>query len=47
MLYRVFNPRFMMAGALLLVVDVLGVGMAIFGVRSNTLSVGDVFGYAD
>ena len=47
MLYRVFNPRFMMAGALLVVVDVLGVGMAIFGVRSNTLSVGDVFGYAD
>jgi GPI ethanolamine phosphate transferase 3 subunit O len=47
MLFRVFCPRFMMAGALLVVVDVLGVGMALAGVRSNTLAVGEVFGYPE
>lgn len=47
MLFRVFCPRFMMAGALLVVVDVLGVGMALVGVRSNTLAVGEVFGFPE
>lgn len=47
MLYRVFSPRFMMAAAVLLVVDLMGVGVALLGVRSNTLAVGEVFGFAD
>ncbi|VUC20513.1 unnamed protein product [Clonostachys rosea] len=47
MLYRVFNPRFMMGALLLLVVDVLGIWVALLGVRGNTLSVGEVFGFAD
>ncbi|KAL6851187.1 mannose-ethanolamine phosphotransferase gpi13 [Amphichorda felina] len=47
MLYRVFSPRYMMATVLLLVVDLLGVGIAMVGVRSNTLAVGEVFGFAE
>lgn len=47
MLYRVFGPRLMLAAALLLVVDVAVVGVALTGVRSNTLAVGDVFGWAE
>lgn len=47
MLFRVFSPRFMTAGLLLLVVDVIGVGMAIVGVRSNTLAVAEVFGFPE
>ena len=47
MLYRVFSPRYMMATTLLLVVDLLGVGIALLGVRSNSLAVGEVFGFAD
>jgi phosphatidylinositol glycan class O len=47
MLYRVFCPRYIMAVGVLLLVDVLGVGIALLGLRSNTLSVGDVFGYVE
>ncbi|KXJ94293.1 GPI ethanolamine phosphate transferase [Microdochium bolleyi] len=47
MLYRVFNPRFMMAAAVLLVVDLVGITIALLGVRTNTLAVGEVFGFAD
>ncbi|KAG9252666.1 phosphoethanolamine transferase class O [Emericellopsis atlantica] len=47
MLYRVFSPRFMMAATALLVVDVLGIGIAMLGLRSNTLAVGEVFGWAE
>lgn len=47
MLYRVFNPRFMMAAALLLVVDLVGITVALLGVRTNILAVGEVFGFAD
>ena len=47
MLYRVFSPRYMMAVLVLLVVDVLGVGIALMGVRSNSLAIGDVFGFAE
>lgn len=47
MLYRVFNPRFMMAAALLLVVDVVGILVTLTGVRLNTKAVNDVFGYPD
>ncbi|KAI1144187.1 GPI ethanolamine phosphate transferase [Hypoxylon sp. FL0543] len=47
MLYRVFSPRFMMAALVLLVVDLVGIGVALLGVKTNTLSIGDVFGFAD
>ncbi|KJZ73067.1 hypothetical protein HIM_07639 [Hirsutella minnesotensis 3608] len=47
MLYRVFSPRFMMAGTLLLVLDVVIAAVTLTGLRSNTLSVGEVFGWAD
>ncbi|KAI0399240.1 GPI ethanolamine phosphate transferase 3-like protein [Xylaria palmicola] len=47
MLYRVFSPRFMMAAAVLLVVDLVGVAVTLLGVRTNVLAVGDVFGFAD
>ncbi|EED19316.1 phosphoethanolamine N-methyltransferase, putative [Talaromyces stipitatus ATCC 10500] len=46
MLYRIFCPRFMMGAAVLVVVDVfvilVGLGL---GVRVNTLSVTEVFGW--
>ncbi|OTA91835.1 hypothetical protein M434DRAFT_396915 [Hypoxylon sp. CO27-5] len=47
MLYRVFSPRFMMAAIVLLVVDLIGVFVALLGVRTNTLAIADVFGFAD
>ncbi|PNY29512.1 GPI ethanolamine phosphate transferase 3 [Tolypocladium capitatum] len=47
MLYRVFSPRFMLAGVLLLVLDVVVVAVTLTGLRSNTLSIGEVFGWAD
>ncbi|KFH45294.1 GPI ethanolamine phosphate transferase-like protein [Hapsidospora chrysogenum ATCC 11550] len=47
MLYRVFSPRYMMATALLLVVDLAGVGIAMLGLRSNALAVGEVFGFSE
>ncbi|KAI1213505.1 uncharacterized protein F4807DRAFT_268682 [Annulohypoxylon truncatum] len=47
MLYRVFSPRFMMAAAVLVVVDLVGIVVAILGVRTNTLAIGEVFGLAD
>ena len=47
MLYRVFNPRFMLAAALLLLVDVLGIVVALTGLRLNTLAVSEVFGWAE
>lgn len=47
MLYRVFSPRFMMAAAVLLVVDLVGIIVALLGVRTNILAVAEVFGFAD
>ena len=47
MLYRVFSPRFMMAAAVLLVVDVVGIAVTLLGVRTNVLAIGEVFGFAD
>ncbi|KAI3338870.1 GPI ethanolamine phosphate transferase 3-like protein [Ustulina deusta] len=47
MLYRVFNPRFMMAAAILLIVDIVSIVVTLLGVRTNVLAVGDVFGFAD
>jgi len=47
MLYRVFSPRFMMAAAVLLTVDLVGIFVALLGVRTNVLAISDVFGFAD
>ncbi|KAI0190214.1 GPI ethanolamine phosphate transferase [Xylaria flabelliformis] len=47
MLYRVFSPRFMMAAAVLLTIDLVGIVVTLLGVRTNVLAVGDVFGFAD
>ncbi len=47
MLYRVFSPRFMMAAATLLVVDVVGILITLTGLRSNTLAINEVFGWAE
>lgn len=45
MLYRIFSPRFMMAAAVLGVVDVVLMLFAVGGVRWSTLSVGEIFGW--
>ncbi|KAL7813966.1 hypothetical protein V8C44DRAFT_46150 [Trichoderma aethiopicum] len=47
MLYRVFCPRFMLAALVLLVMDLVGVLVALGGLRSNTLAVCEVFGWAE
>ncbi|KAF6817166.1 GPI ethanolamine phosphate transferase [Colletotrichum sojae] len=47
MLYRVFCPRFMMAAALLLIVDLVALVMTLIGVRSNTMAISEVFGWTD
>ncbi|KAH8157540.1 hypothetical protein CIB48_g10706 [Xylaria polymorpha] len=47
MLYRVFSPRFMMAAAILLTVDLVSIVVTLLGVRTNVLAVGDTFGFAD
>ncbi|KAK4155922.1 GPI ethanolamine phosphate transferase 3 [Chaetomidium leptoderma] len=47
MLYRVFNPRFMVAAVVLLVVDLVGIVVSLAGVRCNTMAIGDVFGWAE
>ncbi|KAI0013612.1 hypothetical protein F4779DRAFT_344091 [Xylariaceae sp. FL0662B] len=47
MLYRVFSPRFMTAAAVLLVVDLVGIAVALLGVRTNVLAISEVFGFAD
>jgi len=45
MLYRIFCPKFMMAALVMLVVDVIGIFVALLGVRYNTMAVGEVFGW--
>jgi phosphatidylinositol glycan class O len=45
MLYRIFSPKFMTAAFVCLVVDLVGVIVALGGARLNTESVGDVFGW--
>ncbi|KAK4448517.1 GPI ethanolamine phosphate transferase 3 [Podospora aff. communis PSN243] len=47
MLYRVFNPRFMTAAVVLIVVDMVGILVALAGTRTNTIAIGDVFGWAE
>ncbi len=46
MLFRVFNPRFMLAAAMLFVVDLVAILVALPGLRVNTLAVSEVFGWA-
>lgn len=45
MLYRIFSPRFLMGGLLLIVVDLVGIFFALGGARWSFLSVGEVFGF--
>ena len=47
MLYRVFSPRYMLACVALLVLDFFGVIVALLGLRSNTMAISEVFGWAD
>ncbi|KAH6890539.1 hypothetical protein B0T10DRAFT_486144 [Thelonectria olida] len=47
MLYRVFSPRFIFAGVSLIVLDVVAILVTLTGLRSNTLAIGEVFGFAD
>ena len=47
MLHRVFNPRFMLAALLLLLVDLIAILVALPAFRSNTLSVAEVFGWVE
>lgn len=42
MLYRIFSPRFMTGAAVLLVVDLIGIIVAIGGVRCNVVSISEV-----
>ena len=46
MLYRIFGPRFMMGALVLIVVDVVGILVALVGVRINMVSIADMFGWA-
>ncbi|KAI4215114.1 MAG: hypothetical protein LQ351_002429 [Letrouitia transgressa] len=46
MLYRIFSPRFLTGMAVLLVVDIVGIVVALGSVRWNFLSVSEVFGWA-
>ncbi|ORY70094.1 GPI ethanolamine phosphate transferase [Pseudomassariella vexata] len=47
MLFRVFSPRFMVAAAVLLIVDLVGILATLTGVRTNALAISEVFGWAD
>jgi phosphatidylinositol glycan class O len=46
MLYRIFSPRFMMAAAVLIVVEIVSVFVAVGGVRWSIASNAEVFGYS-
>ncbi|KAF1961165.1 hypothetical protein CC80DRAFT_488513 [Byssothecium circinans] len=46
MLYRIFCPRFMMGGLVLVVVDLVCVFVAVGGTRISFLSVAEVFGFS-
>lgn len=45
MLYRIFSPKFMTASFVLLIVDVVGVAIALVATRINTIGVAEVFGW--
>jgi GPI ethanolamine phosphate transferase 3 subunit O len=46
MLYRVFSPRFMLGGLALVIVDVVGIFIALMGTRTSFMSVAEVFGWS-
>jgi len=46
MLYRIFSPRFMVAAAVLIVVEIVSVVVAVGGVRWSIASNAQVFGYS-
>lgn len=45
MLYRIFNPRFMLGAAVLLVVDIVSIFVGLWGARMSILSVAEIFGF--
>ncbi|RPB01069.1 hypothetical protein L873DRAFT_1804425 [Choiromyces venosus 120613-1] len=45
MLYRIFSPRFMLGGVVLLAVDAVILLVVMWGTRVSFLSVGELFGY--
>ena len=45
MLYRIFCPKFMTAAAVLVVVDIVGLLVALMGFRWNMISIGKIFGW--
>jgi phosphatidylinositol glycan class O len=45
MLYRIFSPRFMLGATVLIVVDVIGIFVGLWGARMSILSVAEVFGF--
>ena len=46
MLYRIFSPRFMTGAAVLLVVDLIGIVVAIGSLRWNFASIASIFGWS-
>lgn len=46
MVYRIFTPRFMMAALVLVVLDIVIIVVTLLGFRTNTMAIGDVFGWA-
>ncbi|RFU32214.1 hypothetical protein B7463_g4109, partial [Scytalidium lignicola] len=46
MLFRIFSPKFMTAAIAVLIVEIIGVGVALMGVRYNVLSVAELFGWS-
>lgn len=47
MLYRVFMPRYMLAAAVLIIVDLVGITVTLTGLRTNVLAISEVFGWAE
>ena len=45
MLYRIFSPRFLTGATVLLVVDIVGILVALGGVRWNIIAIADIFGW--
>ena len=45
MLYRIFNPRFLTGAAVLLVVDIVGMIVALGGLRWNVIGIAEIFGW--
>lgn len=45
MLFRIFSPKFMTSGLAALIVDVIGVAVALVGIRYNSQNVAELFGW--